>query len=152
MHLLEKGDLLKDLDEKIIPAAASKGTRFVNYMIDIVLAVVFYHVVARIGLVVLSLTMADVSALYFQAMRDFFYLAVPFYFILTEGIFKGQTPGKMITGTVAIRIDGSTINWENALLRSLCRFVPFEVFSGFFEPWHDRWTSTTVVMKKDLLK
>jgi uncharacterized RDD family membrane protein YckC len=61
-------------------------------------------------------------------------------------LFRGYTLGKFITGTRAIRDDDDELTFKDALLRSLCRIVPLEVFSalaGF--PWHDRWTKTKVV-------
>ena len=69
------------------------------------------------------------------------------YYTLFEKLFKGQTVGKLITGTRAIRTDGEELSFKDALLRSLCRLVPFEVFSGFGVPWHDAWTDTMVVKK-----
>ncbi|MBK6634385.1 MAG: hypothetical protein IPG38_08770 [Chitinophagaceae bacterium] len=52
----------------------------------------------------------------------------------------------MVTGTRAIRQDGNELTFKDALLRSLCRLVPFEVFSGFnILTWHDSWTETMVI-------
>jgi uncharacterized RDD family membrane protein YckC len=67
------------------------------------------------------------------------------YYTLCEKLFKGYTLGKLITGTKAVRLDGSALRFKDALLRSLRRMVPFEVFSGFGTPWHDSWTNTTVI-------
>ncbi len=46
-----------------------------------------------------------------------------------ESFTGGKTPGKYITGTRAINDDGTRISFKTALLRSLSRIVPFEVFS-----------------------
>jgi len=62
-----------------------------------------------------------------------------------EKAFKGRTLGKVISGTRAIRNDGGELTLKDALLRSLSRLVPFEVFSGFGTPWHDSWTNTQVI-------
>jgi hypothetical protein len=40
------------------------------------------------------------------------------------------------------------LTFKDALLRSLCRLIPFEVFSGFGVPWHDSLTNTMVVKKR----
>jgi uncharacterized RDD family membrane protein YckC len=69
------------------------------------------------------------------------------YYTLCEKLFRGQTLGKLITGTKSLRTDGEELTFKDALLRSLCRLVPFEVFSGFGVPWHDSWTKTMVVKK-----
>lgn len=71
------------------------------------------------------------------------------YYTLCEKLFKGFTLGKAITRTRAIREDGGELSFKDALLRSLCRCVPFEVLSGFSTlTWHDKWTNTMVVKAK----
>jgi uncharacterized RDD family membrane protein YckC len=61
-------------------------------------------------------------------------------------LFGGRTLGKLITGSKAVREDGTSLTWKDACLRSLSRMVPFEPFSALGgAPWHDRWTKTTVV-------
>ena len=68
------------------------------------------------------------------------------YYTLCEKLFKGYTLGKLITGTKAIREDFGELTFKDAILRSLSRLVPFEVFSGFsIKPWHDEWTNTMVI-------
>jgi uncharacterized RDD family membrane protein YckC len=67
------------------------------------------------------------------------------YYTICEKLFQGYTLGKLITGTKAVRLDGTALSFKDALLRSLSRIVPFEVFSGFGIPWHDSWTNTTVI-------
>ena len=71
-----------------------------------------------------------------------------FYYTICETAFKGYTLGKIITGTRAVRNDGSNLTFKDAILRSLSRIVPFEVFSGLgspCNPWHDTWTKTMVI-------
>jgi uncharacterized RDD family membrane protein YckC len=78
----------------------------------------------------------------------FFTCRLPGFLYTDRGITKGRSLGKWITGTVAVRLDGNTINWKDAFLRSLSRIVPFEPFSALgYAPWHDKWTETTVVKK-----
>ncbi len=41
------------------------------------------------------------------------------------------------------------IDWKDALLRSLCRLIPFEAFSYFGgNLWHDKLTKTIVIKKR----
>jgi uncharacterized RDD family membrane protein YckC len=56
------------------------------------------------------------------------------YMSIVEGIFKGRTLGKMITGTKAVNADGSTISFSTALGRGFSRIVPFEPFSALGNP------------------
>jgi uncharacterized RDD family membrane protein YckC len=140
---------------------ASQGQRFLNWLIDnvlirfglayltgtaigLLLALIAPDFIANIantggetssGLVVLGLIIAYVNYI--------------IYYTFCEKLFKGYTLGKIITGTRAIRQDGQELTLKNALLRSLSRCVPFEVFSGFNTlAWHDRWTDTMVVKSR----
>ena len=72
------------------------------------------------------------------------------YYSFCEKVFNGYTLGKLITGTKAIREDGSPLTWKNAFLRSLSRLVPFEAFSAWSGDgmWHDSWTRTVVIKSR----
>lgn len=71
------------------------------------------------------------------------------YYSFCEKVFRGYTLGKLITRTRAVLENGEELTWKNAILRSLSRLVPFEVFSGFSDtPWHDSWTKTMVIRVK----
>ncbi len=68
------------------------------------------------------------------------------YYAFFETLTKGRTIGKMVTKTRAVRLDGTPINFNDALKRSLVRIIPIEAFSAFGgNPWHDRWTNTKVI-------
>ena len=47
------------------------------------------------------------------------------YFILFEGIARGQTPGKMICRLRVIRDDGRPLDWNGTLARNLLRLIDF---------------------------
>jgi uncharacterized RDD family membrane protein YckC len=69
-----------------------------------------------------------------------------------EGITKGKSLGKLITGTRAVNEDGSTISFQTAMFRGLCRAVPFNQLSALGSPsypWHDKWTNTEVIDEKE---
>ena len=70
-----------------------------------------------------------------------------FYYTICEKAFRGYTLGKLLTRTRVIREDGGELTLTDALLRSLCRLVPFEALSIWFGngPWHDTWTKTKVI-------
>jgi uncharacterized RDD family membrane protein YckC len=132
---------------------ATQGQRFANFLID--------NLLMRFGLgYVTGLAVAKVGALLFP---EFMYkvaydtttlLILAYiidivdyiiYYTLSEKLFRGYTIGKLITKTRVIRTDGKEITFKDALLRSLCRLVPFEILSGFGVPWHDAWTNTMVI-------
>jgi uncharacterized RDD family membrane protein YckC len=136
---------------------ATQGQRFLNWLID--------NLLLRFGLT--YLTGMGVGFIIATAAPDLFenmayssgmsvslilislliaYMNYIIYYTLCEKLFKGYTLGKVITGTRAIRQDGTELTFKDALLRSLSRCVPFEVFSGFNTlTWHDSWTDTMVI-------
>ena len=140
--------LFSDLD-LIESRTASMGQRFLNLLIDIV---AFY--VLNIAFDFIFIAVARDSAMDYlnaiQSSRLFAMLVgslfLIIYYFVCEKAFRGKTLGKLITGTKAVRDDGTELTVKDAFLRSLSRIVPFEFFSGFaYAPWHDKWTNTTVI-------
>ena len=140
---------------------ASQGQRFLNWLID--------NLVMRFGLS--YLTGMAIGTLLAVAAPDFLndiansdrnmsgeilllalmigILNYTLYYTLCEKLFRGYTLGKVITGTRTIRQDGKELTFKDALLRSLSRLVPFELFSGFNTlTWHDSWTDTMVIKSR----
>ncbi len=137
---------------------ATRGERFINYVIDnllmrFALSYLTGMVVGNIGVAIapefMSRLVYENST--FNLLLLSYIIAIfnyIIYYTLCEKLFKGQTLGKLITKTRAIRTDGEELTFKDALLRSLCRLVPFEPFSGFGDLWHDTWTKTMVVKMK----
>ena len=136
---------------------ASPGKRFANYIIDLL---VFYIAVFLVVTTVYALDY-DLGEKWFGETEGFgtiidrlLYMVLYALFLgLMELVWKGRTTGKFITGTIAVNEDGTRISSETALFRGLCRAVPFNAFSALgnpSHPWHDKWTKTYVVLKKDL--
>ena len=135
---------------------AGAGQRFFNWLIDNLLMrfAVSYLTGAVVG-ILLQLISPEILFELASGERGFVFWSVSyfigicnylFYYTLCEKLFRGYTLGKLITGTRAIRDDDGELTFKDAFMRSLCRIVPFEVFSalgGF--PWHDTWTKTKVV-------
>jgi uncharacterized RDD family membrane protein YckC len=137
---------------------ATQGQRFLNFFIDNILMRLTLSY--GTGFVVGKILMMLSPDLMFKLINEdgkvglyiLAYLIVIVnylvYYTLCEKLFRGQTLGKLFTGTRAIRTDGEELTFKDALLRSLCRLIPFEVFSGFGVPWHDSLTNTMVVKKR----
>jgi uncharacterized RDD family membrane protein YckC len=144
----EKG-LLDDLHAIQDLRPASKGQRFANYLIDyIIILGISFVLGVSIGVLMVVSEGSDNADAFGNLYFILFYLASIAYYTGFELGNKGRTIGKMLTGTYAVRQDGAPLTTKDALLRSLSRLVPFEVFSGLGDvPWHDSWTSTTVVDK-----
>lgn len=154
MEQQNQTDLLQDIQQMNYVDPVSSGLRFVNYLVDqIVMGVITNGI--KFGLAILSeganynehvLLRDDMTAVLFGLLLS---LGVTFtYYTVFETASNGRTIGKMLTGTVAITQDGSPFTFRHALMRTLCRFIPFEPFSAFgYMPWHDGMTKTVVVKK-----
>ncbi len=137
---------------------ATQGQRFLNWLIDNLLMRYGLAYLTGMGVgFIIGITAPDFfqnithrdtgifSTLFFIGLL-IAYLNYIIYYTLCEKLFRGYTLSKIITGTRAIRQDGTELTFRNALLRSLSRCVPFEVFSGFSTlTWHDSWTDTMVI-------
>jgi uncharacterized RDD family membrane protein YckC len=122
---------------------ADKGRRFATYLIDYlgIYATVFVFAF----LITLVFGQAGLRAM--LAINEivlsviFFFL----YYVFFEGIWA-RTPAKLILGTVVVTLEGSKPGLRTILLRTLCRFIPFEPFSFLGERgWHDGLSDTLVV-------
>jgi uncharacterized RDD family membrane protein YckC len=72
------------------------------------------------------------------------------YYVLFEGLFA-RTPGKWVFGTVVVDEAGGKLSIKQVLIRTLCRFIPFEAFSALSAhtpPWHDSLAKTRVVRRR----
>ena len=85
-------------------------------------------------------------------------LTIFLYYFLMELAF-GKTVGKMILGTKVVDKDGNPPSTLALLLRTLCRFIPFDAFSfllgsGWSKDgrlhgnWHDQLSETYVVSER----
>lgn len=144
--------LFSDQEYQIVQA--SGGKRFANYLIDIV---GFYVLMFISGMLMALLSPPSVKVLNEESSESNIMLNLVsiliflIYMFGMEALFGGKTLGKMMTGTRAVNEDGSNITFTTAILRGLCRLVPFEAFSALGTPsypWHDKWTKTYVIDEK----
>jgi uncharacterized RDD family membrane protein YckC len=68
------------------------------------------------------------------------------YYVFFEFAF-GRTPGKFLTGSRVVALDGRRPTFGQVLRRTLTRFVPFDAvsFLGGRRGWHDEWSKTRVI-------
>lgn len=153
-------DLLQDLADEIVYEQASKGMRLVNFIIDLIVAGIINSIIGgMIQMAIFAAYISDIGtgadfSLTFPVVLIVSIYVIQFslfiaYFSVCEKLMKGRTIGKMVTGTMALREDGMPLSWKNAILRSLCRLIPFEPLVAIFtnSPWHDDLTGTTVIRK-----
>lgn len=148
MEEITQQDILVDIEPQLVQA--SSGKRLANYFIDMILFYILFFVLGM-AIAVVSPESLESDALFFDnVLLDRLMSLILFgvYMSIVEGIFKGRTLGKLITGTKAVNSDGSTISFSTALGRGFSRIVPFEPFSALGNPpypWHDKWTNTYVI-------
>ena len=132
-------DLLTDLAiETIWYQDASTGTRLLNYLIDVVIIIILLIIAEAFLLPTLLGNSIG------QQLLPYTLFFV--YYSLLETATNGRSISKMVTGTKAIKADGTEFTGKDAALRSICRLVPFDALSPLFGyPWHDKWTKTRVV-------
>lgn len=135
---------------------ATKGVRFLNFIIDyIVFIIINFAIGALIG--VISEFTGNYAVYDFIIYNDsilfeYGYTIViwTIYYTSMETL-TGKSIGKFITKSQAVMADGSKLTFEKALVRSLCRFIPFEQFSFLGEDgkgWHDSISKTYVIDDK----
>lgn len=138
-------DALADLAPELMIEDVSAGMRLVHLIVDNIAFFILYYGAWFIMLFVAGPERILDMAQHFW-MNYFISLATYFLFMfLMEGISKGRTLGKLISGSRAVKVDGSFITWKDAFLRTIIRFVPFEplsILGGSF--WHDKWSHTRV--------
>ncbi len=138
---------------------ATRGQRFLNFSIDLVF---LYIIILSIGTTIVLIAEATsefaVSA-WVETMSKgeiglYSVLIMLLYYSLTE-IYFSRTIAQLITKTVVVKKDGSKPDIKTLIIRTLCRFIPFEPFSFLGvtpRGWHDTFSDTYVVKKHKLAK
>lgn len=129
------------------------GRRIGHYIIDFTCFQIIYQVfMFLIGLIALVATKDEIALLtlnFYGAVSGL--ILFPAYYFFFEYKFQ-KTPGKWITGTIVVNQYGEKLAANDALLRTMIRLVPFEPFSCFSDSnrgWHDKWSNTYVLQKKE---
>lgn len=150
--LPENHNVFDEFETDKFKSNASRGQRFANYIIDFF---IFYLFVILIGaLFGILLGLFSPSSLNVLNQENPFseyligFVLGTIYFTGIEFLTKGRSVGKLITKTKVITSDGEAPEFKHFLIRSLCRFIPFEPFSFFGSDasgWHDSISKTRVV-------
>jgi uncharacterized RDD family membrane protein YckC len=152
----ENGNIIKVPETKMVarpPVVVSQGVRFGYFMIDVVF---FYIITFIIGIIVGIIVVAtgNVEQLspgsgLIKFLDLIGYLIFFLYYAISEGL-GGATLGKLICGYTVIDEQANKVSFSKALLRTVCRYIPFESFSCFAERgWHDTLSKTYVVKRSE---
>ena len=141
-----------EVDRRSSIEFANPDQRFINCTVDLAALYVFFFIASVVTGNLMRLYGVSDGELNETTMSKIFlcvfiYSMTLIFYTLVEGFSKGRSIGKLITRTRAVQDDlVSLITFSQAFTRSLCRTIPFEVFSGFGgTPWHDLLTKTKVV-------
>ena len=100
----------------------SWGRRLLTYFLDII---VYYFTAVILGIIIYFF---NASSLFESINENILGIIIIFIYYFTFEALLGRTPGKMITGTIAVMENGNRLTGKAAAIRTLCRFIPFEQF------------------------
>jgi uncharacterized RDD family membrane protein YckC len=123
---------------------AGKGRRFGTFVVDYLCFLAFSMLIG----VSIALLFGEAGIAAIESIPDIVLgstILIVFY-VFFEGLW-GRTPGKFLFGTVVVNEEGEKATFGQVVARTLCRFIPFEVFSFLGERgWHDSISRTQVVL------
>jgi uncharacterized RDD family membrane protein YckC len=142
---------LKKIENEVNDNMASQGKRFLNYLLDMVSIMIFIFIFSLILGIVLAVVAPSIvselgeSNLLFEYLVAFIVMMI--YYTTFEAA-TGRSIAKYITKTKVVTEIGEKPDFKMILVRSLCRFIPFEAFSCLFNDgsgWHDSISNTKVI-------
>jgi uncharacterized RDD family membrane protein YckC len=118
--------------------------RFFNFLIDSCILAILVILIVNI-----VIKFSSLFSVYNPLInRIIGFIIYFFYYFIFEIIFF-STPGKLITKTKIVDNQNSKPTMLKVFVRTLCRFIPFEALTIFFNPnnqvLHDIISRTTVV-------
>lgn len=134
---------------------ASSGQRIANYIMDVIIQYVIYFVLIMIIAIIAGALGATSVPYWISGFSGtvLFLVFMMSYYTLTES-YLSRSFAKYITKTMVVMEDGSKPDGQTIFRRSLCRLIPFEIFSflgSYGRGWHDT-ISDTYVVKKDVFE
>ena len=130
---------------------AGMGKRFLNYLLDTIFMYIITGIIFFLAGIVLGLIYpAAVGWIGDNDKLANFILGFTismFYYSAFESA-GGQTLGKLITKTKVVNLAGEVPGLRIIIIRTLCRFIPFDGLSFLFGSgtgWHDTISKTMVI-------
>ena len=126
---------------------AGHGQRFLNYLLDTAILIGILFVGAFIYGVATGGVVEEDGEEGGLILQVILLGGFTLYYTISEAL-TGRTIGKLITGTKVVDATGNKPSFGKALVRSLCRHIPFEplsLLSSDARGWHDSIAKTWVV-------
>lgn len=138
-------------ENEILSKTASQGKRFANHLLDLIFFMIFSFIFGAILGIVLAIISPSSLTVFDQDNRLIDYLlgfiSGMIYYSILEAT-TGRTIAKFITKTKVVNEHGEKPDFGTILLRTLCRFIPFDAFSFLGSEnsgWHDKLSKTRVI-------
>jgi uncharacterized RDD family membrane protein YckC len=128
--------------------------RFGHFLLDRVFFYIFSLLIGVFIGVIIGVTGADIDfetsqMKIYDTLFSWLILQPLFYFIFEASM--QSSPAKAILGRIVVDEYGNKPSIKQIFIRSISRSVPFEAFSCLSSRgWHDTWSNTFVLRKKDL--
>jgi len=130
---------------------ASRPKRFANYVIDLIGYIAFsalFGVVLGILIGVVYPKGLEIFEIENKLFEYLFGAVVGMIYYGVQEHYTGRTIAKYLTKTKVVMQDGSKPSFKTIIIRSLCRFIPFEALTFLFGDntgLHDKISKTRVV-------
>lgn len=129
----------------------SHEKRLANYILDLIFLMIFNLIFGILLGIVLAIVSPPALSVFKNENKWLDYLlgfiAGMIYYSILEYT-TGRTVAKFITKTKVVTEAGEKPDLGTILLRSFCRFIPFEAFSFLGSEasgWHDKLSKTKVI-------
>lgn len=155
----ENGNAVKVPVTKMVvrrPELVGLGVRFGYFLIDVVFFYIITFIIGIIiGIIVVATDNVDLLREGSGFVKFLDLMGYPIFFLyyaISEGL-GGTTLGKLICGYTVIDEQANKVSFGKAMLRTVCRYIPFEAFSCLSERgWHDTLSKTYVVKKSEKIE
>ncbi len=139
------------LEEIMMSQTASYGKRLTNYLLDNIFISIFGIFIAFIVILILWIFIPSILEALESDSRlgyDLLYIIAGMIYYTTFEYTTGRTLAKYITKTKVVDKHGHKPNLKTIVLRSLCRYIPFEALTflgASRQGLHDRLSKTRVI-------
>jgi uncharacterized RDD family membrane protein YckC len=142
-NIKEKATTERIVKEKVDSSVVSSGTRFLNFIIDFFAwLIASFILIFIIGFFINSTDGGFLELFVYLLFFVIFFL----YHAIMEIKFQ-KTLGKFITKTKVVKMNGEKPENSDIILRTFCRFLPFDRLSFVFTKngFHDFLSKTKVI-------
>ncbi|PIV94354.1 MAG: hypothetical protein COZ17_02830 [Flavobacteriaceae bacterium CG_4_10_14_3_um_filter_33_47] len=141
----EKATVDKEQRQKVDSNVVGSGTRFINFLLDFIIWLVFGSLISFIIGLFVPVTSENQGILTLLIYLIFFGSFIAYYSIMEIKFQK--TVGKFVTKTKVVTMNGEKPENGEIIARTFCRLIPFDRLSFLFvkNGIHDFLSKTKVV-------